>query len=234
MKIVTVPSRHRQITAPQPHGSGDIPTGRIKLVGFASRAELDVYVSGPDAPGRFGKIIQTPIRFGGHIVNARGTTHAGGMSFAMTVAGPYERMECLKEHVLRDPVFASHRPRAMLNRSPGRHAPCARQELFVEVEDDPQVAEIAMLAGQRGINIASIEMRRVSAAFSGHFVAASLRLGSEFMIDIAKEQAEAFSHFKADLAEMDNHYGRLIRIWGPIQEGEPGERPLWKSVRHKA
>lgn len=212
--------------------AGLIPTARSKVTGSSYFADVDLYATGPDEPGVFSKLINKPLRFACWIETARGTTHSNRFHFSMKARGPFEQIEHLMVSAENDPLFPKSRPAFTIDREPSRGGKkCVRYEIFAEAADDAQIAIIPALAGKRGINIAWMEMRRIDAPFSGQVVAAEF-LCTEIMLDVQKDQIGPFGQFKADLVELLDD-DQLIRLWGPILEDQPGDRPAWKSERRR-
>lgn len=219
-------SSHRQTAQP----SRIIPIRRPKVTDAPYFAEMDLHATGADKAGRFSQLIQKPLYHGCWITSARGTTHSDRFHFSMTVRGPYEKIEHLMVAAENDPLFPKSRPAFTISREPSDSAKkCSRHEIFAEAADDAQIAIITALAGKWRINIAWMEMRRIDAPFSGQIVTAEF-LCSEIMLDVQNDQCSQFSQFKAALVELLDD-DQLIRLWGPILEDQPGERPCWKSER---
>lgn len=232
MKTLMPPTLIEVVGKPEAHPAGLLPNTGRKIIGSPFFAEIDIYATGSDEPGRFGQIIQKPLRFGCWIDNARGTTHSNRFHLSMKVRGPFEQLEQLMIMAEDDPLFPKFRPPFTINREPAHNIKkCNRYEIFVEAADDAQIAIVTALAGKRRINIAWMEMRRIDAPFSGQIVAAEF-LCSELMLDVQDDQISQFAQFKADLVELMD-YDELIRIWGPLREDQLGERPWWKSNRRR-
>ena len=210
-------------------GGSDTPVSwTVRPLSGSQQSELDVETSGTDIPGVFAKLCWMFRRSQIYALSVKAGTHCGRFHFDGKYRGFNEHIESATKMLPGHPLFPTTRKPYSIADIPSDRVYVQRYEVYVEAEDDQDIAKILEIAGWRGLNVSSLAARRIMAPISGEYVIAEFRLGAELLLDVRHDQQPHLSDFKSRVAlHLDRE--RIIKFWEPIPEDEPGERPWWKT-----
>lgn len=135
-------------------------------------------------------------------------------------AGPVDRDRLLAD-AGSSPLFAAdpHAPQAVHAASDPAALGSTREIIYVEVNDDVELAMIADAAGQATLDVAFAELGRVPAPHSGSILAAELHF------DVNDHQRVNLTEFYRVLKELE-FQGYIIKSYGPAPLTSPTP-PRW-------